>query len=67
MLPISHDPSLTLWTCANQARYSATDNGDGTVWVNFPHASDPDSEPFRGTVNDHLEYHVYGGTDSDFD
>jgi hypothetical protein len=48
----------------NQARYSATDNGDGTVWVNFPHATDPESEPYRGPINDHLEYQIFGGVDS---
>jgi len=57
-------PAFDFMDLQNQARYSATDNGDGTVWVNFPHASDPDSEPYRGTVNDHLRYHVYGGADS---
>jgi hypothetical protein len=48
----------------NQSRYSVVDNGDGTVSVTFPHALDPESEPFRGTVNDHLEYRVFGGIDS---
>jgi hypothetical protein len=57
-------PVFDFMDLQNQARYSASENGDGTVWVNFPHASDPDSEPYRGTVNDHLEYHVYGGVNS---
>lgn len=57
-------PAFDFLDMQNQARYSVTDNGDGTVWVNFPHASDPESEPYRGTVNDHLEYHVYAGIDS---
>jgi hypothetical protein len=57
-------PEFDFMDLRNQARYSATNNGDGTVWVNFPHASDPDSEPYRGTVNDHLEYRIYGGTES---
>jgi hypothetical protein len=48
----------------NQSRYSVTNNGDGTVTVTFPHAADPDSEPYRGPENDHLEYRVYGGVDS---
>lgn len=57
-------PTFDFFDLQNQARYSVTEHGDGTVTVNFPHAEDPESEPYRGTINDHLEYRVYGGRNS---
>lgn len=56
-------PEFDFVDMQNKARYSATDNGDGTVFVNFPHAWDPESQPLR-KLADHLKYHVYGGPDS---
>jgi len=63
-VPDTTRPSFDFLDLQNKARYSATDNGDGTVFVNFPHAYDPESEPIRDRLDDHLEYHVYGGPDS---
>lgn len=63
-VPDTTRPTFDFADLQNKARYSATDNGDGTVYVNFPHAYDPESEPIRDRLDDHLEYHVYGGPDS---
>ena len=63
-VPDTTRPSFDFDDLQNRARYSATNNGDGTAYVNFPHARDPESVPIREKLDDHLEYHVYGGPDS---
>lgn len=57
-------PAFDFDSLQNQSRYAVTDNGDGSLNVTFPHANDPESEPYRGTVNDHLEYRIFAGETS---
>jgi len=57
-------PAFDFDSLQNQSRYSVADNGDGSLFVTFPHAQDPESEPYRGTTNDHLEYRIFAGETS---
>jgi hypothetical protein len=50
---------------ADSALYSIRIEDANRVEVSFPHASDPESMPFVGSLpGDHLEYRVYGGMDA---
>ncbi len=49
---------------ASSALYNVARVDAAQVAVTFPHASDPESEPYDPNGLDHLRYHIYGGSGS---
>lgn len=62
--PDTTAPEFNPVDLADASLHFLTQNGANKVTLNFPHASDPESEPFLNLAADHLEYHVFVGLDS---